>query len=428
MCDKYNEGNKTMIEQDRPQDVGFVPLRERNLYDVLRLSSDARKEEIAARIARMEILAANGPEADAETRREEFQFLRRMLLNKDGRYVHDLAHGLYTVPGVKDFYGSPVADHYAVLGVSPKVSDEEINSASKALLKEFHPDKKRDIPETLVTRAATAINAARDALKPEKRRAYDLQAGFNLTLMDRVRRVGNSLKSFAVHNPWKTAFAAAATTLTLTVGLIGAGLHALVSMSAPERGDTARSAARYEPAGRTAIKRGERLGAEQAPAKAPSANLDEVFNQAQARAAAQKAELLARIDAALAESERRAAARPAPVQPEPSARTVQQDKPPAAVQAGLAPEEVPPLSTDFSRFIVFEDAMKALPREGVLADVPNLSVSITFNATDRREAWVDTCMVLPEHAILMNPRSHCETLADQRAAKAGGAGGRHLRR
>ncbi len=65
-------------------------------------------------------------------------------------------------------------DHYAVLGVSPDADEAVIRAAWKALLRKFHPDTARDIPD-----AAERTRAVNDAWAvlgdPNRRIAYDLE-------------------------------------------------------------------------------------------------------------------------------------------------------------------------------------------------------------------------------------------------------------
>lgn len=64
-------------------------------------------------------------------------------------------------------------DYYAILGVNPKVSAEEIKQAYRHLAVKFHPDKNPDNPEAEAR--FKAINEAYEVLKnPETRWKYDM--------------------------------------------------------------------------------------------------------------------------------------------------------------------------------------------------------------------------------------------------------------
>lgn len=66
------------------------------------------------------------------------------------------------------------ADHYAILGVPPGASTDEIKAAYRALVKRHHPDAGGD-PSTIL-----ALNAAWEVLGDgERRRHYDHRAGVN---------------------------------------------------------------------------------------------------------------------------------------------------------------------------------------------------------------------------------------------------------
>jgi len=65
-------------------------------------------------------------------------------------------------------------DHYAVLGVSPDADEAVIRAAWKALLRKFHPDTARDLPDA--AERTRAVNEAWAALGDANRRiAYDLE-------------------------------------------------------------------------------------------------------------------------------------------------------------------------------------------------------------------------------------------------------------
>lgn len=65
-------------------------------------------------------------------------------------------------------------DHYAVLGVSPDADEAVIRAAWKALLRKFHPDTARDVPDA--QERTRAVNDAWATLgDPNRRIAYDLE-------------------------------------------------------------------------------------------------------------------------------------------------------------------------------------------------------------------------------------------------------------
>ena len=65
-------------------------------------------------------------------------------------------------------------DHYAVLGVSPDADEAVIRAAWKALLRKFHPDTARDLPDA--AERTRAVNDAWAVLGDANRRiAYDLE-------------------------------------------------------------------------------------------------------------------------------------------------------------------------------------------------------------------------------------------------------------
>ena len=68
----------------------------------------------------------------------------------------------------------PVADDYAVLGVSSRATDAEVHAAWKRLMRENHPDSlaSRGVPPEFIARASdkvARINAAWDRVKRERR-------------------------------------------------------------------------------------------------------------------------------------------------------------------------------------------------------------------------------------------------------------------
>ena len=69
-------------------------------------------------------------------------------------------------------------DVYAVLGVEPDASDEELRDAFRSLAAELHPDRHRDTPvgikDQVAARMAEVTDAWRQVSTPEKRQAYDL--------------------------------------------------------------------------------------------------------------------------------------------------------------------------------------------------------------------------------------------------------------
>jgi curved DNA-binding protein CbpA len=65
-------------------------------------------------------------------------------------------------------------DYYAVLGVSPDADEAVVRAAWKALLRKFHPDTARDMPDA--AERTRAVNAAWAVLGDANRRiAYDLE-------------------------------------------------------------------------------------------------------------------------------------------------------------------------------------------------------------------------------------------------------------
>jgi curved DNA-binding protein CbpA len=65
-------------------------------------------------------------------------------------------------------------DYYAVLGVSPDADEAVVRAAWKALLRKFHPDTARDMPDA--AERTRAVNAAWAVLGNANRRiAYDLE-------------------------------------------------------------------------------------------------------------------------------------------------------------------------------------------------------------------------------------------------------------
>lgn len=65
----------------------------------------------------------------------------------------------------------PARDAYAVLGVKPTASDEEIRRAYRALARSLHPDANPD--PSAQSRFAEAAEAYQHVGTPEARRAYD---------------------------------------------------------------------------------------------------------------------------------------------------------------------------------------------------------------------------------------------------------------
>jgi curved DNA-binding protein CbpA len=66
-----------------------------------------------------------------------------------------------------------VCDHYHVLGVDPKATDEQIKKAYHSLAKKYHPDKNKNPgAEEKFKSVSTSYSLLSDA---EKRRIYDLQ-------------------------------------------------------------------------------------------------------------------------------------------------------------------------------------------------------------------------------------------------------------
>jgi DnaJ like chaperone protein len=72
------------------------------------------------------------------------------------------------------FGGAAEEDSYAVLGLTPKASDEEVRATWKRLMRENHPDSlaSRGVPPEFVARATdkvAKINAAWDRIKRERK-------------------------------------------------------------------------------------------------------------------------------------------------------------------------------------------------------------------------------------------------------------------
>ena len=81
-------------------------------------------------------------------------------------------------------------DAYAVLGVDPDVSNDELRDAFRALATDLHPDRHQDTPvatkDQIAARMAEVTDAWRQLSTPEKRHAYDLIRAREVSAPDAV--------------------------------------------------------------------------------------------------------------------------------------------------------------------------------------------------------------------------------------------------
>ena len=68
-------------------------------------------------------------------------------------------------------------NYYDILGVAPNAMTEEIRTACRARISQYHPDRNRS---THATAIAALINEVREVLgNPERRHAYDAATEFS---------------------------------------------------------------------------------------------------------------------------------------------------------------------------------------------------------------------------------------------------------